>query len=124
MVYRHGINLDFTAVAYLNSFCFFKHFHKKFLRAENLVTATESFDFRENAVERFNTERHRICIVYNPRLGAVFFDIFRNVFIHRNCAHCSYNSSGTGCVADGLIYAVFFGCVNVRLHFVKRCGKN
>ena len=124
VVYSHNRGGDLLSSYPFNSLDVSKGVRKKSLSSEYLVTASVSADLGEFAVESAYRYSHRIGEIENESIGAVFSYVCRDLSHHRNCSESTYKSSGACCVAYRLINAVFFGSVNVALHFVKGSGKD
>ena len=124
MVHADNVYINLRALRLFHSAQLRDRLGKQLLRAEHLVAAAERLDFREHAVERIHADRHRICVVDNPRLGAIIADCARNHLIHRHRAQGAHNPARTGGIADRLINSVFLRRVDVGLHFVKCAGQN
>ena len=61
MVYAHHVYTDLISLYILNPHHILQHQCQQFLGAEDLMTASEGFDFRENPVQRPD------CLLYTSR---------------------------------------------------------
>ena len=109
VVHAGQVDLDLTAVRAGHAIPLCDVVGDEVLQMENLMAATKSLDLRPAAEESGGTQRHRVRVVDDPGLRAVFLDGLGELDEQGDGSAGTHDAAGSGRIADRLQNSVLFG---------------